>query len=112
MAASLRFDSVSIAGTTNASSVFVSGSGRLNLLGDDSAVTTADHRIQHDRRAQNMRAEFTLYGDLTAQETPGGLGVACVFYRGTATVKSATMAVQTVYNSNDRTTRMTLTADA
>lgn len=93
MAAVLRFDNLTIAGTAIATSAFVSGSGRLTLAGDDVATSTADGRIHNDRRCLNTRAECTLYGDQTAFETDNGLGVAVVFKRGTNTVKSATMAV-------------------
>ena len=78
------------------------------------ATTTADGRIQHDRRALNLRAECSCYGDQCALETDNGLGVAVIFKRGTATVKSATMAVSCAVSDVDGASisRMTFVGDA
>lgn len=113
MASVLRFDNMTIDGTAVAASVFVSGSGRIMHGGDDVTTTTADGRIQHDRRAYNPRAECSLYGDQTAFETDDGLGVPCVFKRGTNTVNSYTCAVSAAVSDVDGAsiTRLTFVAD-
>ena len=115
MAATLRFDNLTIAGTAIAASAFVSGSGRLSLTGDDVATTTADGRIHNDRRCLNARAECSAYGDQCALETDNGLGVACVFKRGTNTVRSATMAVSVAVSDavdGAEISRLTFVGDA
>lgn len=113
MATMLRFDSAKIDGTSVTTAEFVSGSGRITYTGDDVAVTTADGKIHNDRRAKTFSAEFQMYGDGKAFETPVGLGVPVSFYRGTATTAIATFTavVQSTYSANDRTSRISITAD-
>ena len=110
----LRFNRVEIDGTTISTAEFVSGSGRLNYVGDDSAVTTADGRVHNVRRARNYRAAFNMYGDgiAFATEAPG-LGKTVKFYRDTTTTAIATFTAVTscTYNPNDRTSAMTVTGD-
>jgi len=114
MAAVLRFDNIDVDGTAVAETEFVSGSGRLTLTGDDVTTTTADGRIQHDRRILNLRAECSLYGDYNSLETDNGLGVVCQFLRGTSTVKTATMAVSVVVSGDvaDKQSRVSFVGDA
>lgn len=113
MATELHFDNLSVGGTTIAASAFVSDSGRLTLGGDDGAVSTADGKIHNFRRALTKRGTCSIYGDGKAYETDGpGLGVTCVFKRGTSTVATWTAAVASEYSTNDRTSRLTFTGDA
>jgi len=114
MAATLRFDNIDVGGTAVAAANFVSGSGRITLAGDDVTTTTADGRIQNDRRALNLRGECSLYGDYTALETDNGLGVTCQFLRGTNVIKTATMAVSVAMAGDvaDQISRLTFIGDA
>jgi hypothetical protein len=110
----LRFDSCEIDGTTITDAEFVSGSGRINYVGDDAMVTTADGRQHNTRRARNYRAEFQMYGDGADMATTApGLGKTVKFYRGSATTAIATFTAVTScqFNSSDNVSSMSVVGD-
>lgn len=108
----LRFDNIEIDSTAVGTDEFVSGSGRLSLVGEDAPpVTTSDGRIHHARRKVVPRLECELYGDKTALQSSTGLGVTVEVLRGVTSLKSFTAVVTAVYNESSRTTRITAAGD-
>ncbi len=110
----LRFDSVQIDGTTITDHEFVSGSGKINYTGDDTAVTTADGRVHNTRRAKNSSAEFSMYGNgMSFKTLAPGLGKVVNFYRGVATTPIATFTavVACTYSSSENVSQMSVTCD-
>lgn len=106
MATVLPFDNAVVGATTLATSAFVHNTGRVNLTGDDVAVTTSDGRIHNIRNKVNARYELQAYGDQTVVETAAqSLGVTVTLKRDSDTVKTGTAVNSARYDdTNDVTT--------